>query len=344
MEIPVDLLLADAFAFDGQYRKGLSNHLPMAMIALSRLGAGRSRIVEFRERYVKRLESAPVGGTPLSRAELSRHLGTHARYAELAELFRTLVQEREPHEVVRDALRVLLPGLAGGAFHGLIRLGYAVSTLSVPREEVAAALAYMADVHLPLGAGEPSAGAGTAPASLESLMARAASDPAATGYVGKHGLIFDDLADVAVRPQFAPLLDAASLGPRTLEEAARAALVLYASTANFTALHCVTATHALRMIAPLSSDMELATRVLCRALLTAYVTIAAPKLADAAACDRMRARAVPGWDAIAEAACASDDEHVIKIVWTSREEHGMYGDPLYPFVAARAAGLVPKDA
>ncbi len=338
-----DLLAADALAHDAQYREGLSNHLPMALIALAGLGASRERIAEFRERYARRLEpapSAPEGAAKLQRADLAGHLGTHACYAQYAELFRALVREREPREVGRDVLRELLPGLAGGAFHGLIRVAYALGTPGAPPEEIAAALAYMADVHLVLEPASPDVVLHGATRSVVSIMKEVATDPAARGYVGKRGLIFDDLADVASRHSFAPFLLTASHGARTLDEAAHAALLLYASTAHFTALHCVTATHALRVLAPLLTDTAMATAVLARALVVAYVTMSAPPLMADDGCDRMRARIVPPWEEIARAACASDNEHVVKIVWTAREEHAAHGDPLYRFVAARAAGLV----
>ncbi len=341
-EIPVDLLAADALAYDAQYRNGLSNHLPMALVALAGLGASRVRIVAFRERYARRLEPAPKvpeHAEKLERADLVRHLGTHACYAQYAELFRALVRAEAPREVARDALRELVPGLAGGAFHGLIRVAYALGTPGTPVDEIAAALAYMADVHLPLEPVDTAADEKAGTRSLVLLMEDTAKDSSATAYVGKRGLIFDDLEDVASGPAFAHLLRAAARGPRTLDAAARAALLLYASTSHFTALHCVTATHALRVLAPLLVEPAQAARVLARALIAAYITMAAPALMDDEATDRMRSCVVPSWDEIARAACASDNEHVIKIVWTAREEHGAYGDPLYTFVAARAAGL-----
>jgi len=339
MLLPVDLLDSDAIAFDAQYRNGLSNHLPMALIALARLGASPTRIAEFRAKYISRLEPAPTTASSLARAELSEHLGTHRAYAPLANMFRALVATTAPHDVVRDALPELVPGLAGGAFHGLIRLAYAVGTPDVPAVEVAAALAYMADVHLAVGEG--SNGESRA---LSAILDDAANDANATSYSGKNGLIFDDLADVASRAPYTHLLNAASTGPRTVEEAARSALAIYASTGNFTALHCVTAAHALRVLSPFIADVENASNVLARAIVTAYITISAPKLSTSEHLDRMRRLKTPGWDEIAAAACASDNEHVIKIAWTARDEHTAYGDPLYAFVAARATGLIPKDS
>jgi hypothetical protein len=57
--------------------------------------------------------------------------------------------------------------------------------------------------------------------------------------------------------------------------------------------------------------------------------------------DRTRtgASAPPSWEAIAAAAVASNDEHVIKMVYTCREEAAAYRLPLYQSFPANRAGL-----
>jgi hypothetical protein len=58
--------------------------------------------------------------------------------------------------------------------------------------------------------------------------------------------------------------------------------------------------------------------------------------------DRARASAnpPPSWEAIAAAAASSTDEHVIKMVYTCREEAAAYRQPIYQSFAAKRAGLV----
>ncbi len=42
--------------YSSQYRGELANHLPMALVALERLGADSDRLTAFRDHYIKRLE------------------------------------------------------------------------------------------------------------------------------------------------------------------------------------------------------------------------------------------------------------------------------------------------
>ena len=46
-------------AFDAEYGKSLSNHLPMALVALQRLGAPDERLDQFAAAYAPRLHAAP---------------------------------------------------------------------------------------------------------------------------------------------------------------------------------------------------------------------------------------------------------------------------------------------
>jgi hypothetical protein len=52
--------LARGAGFDCEYGGGLSNHLPMALWALHRLGADEARIDSFARGYSTRLAPAPV--------------------------------------------------------------------------------------------------------------------------------------------------------------------------------------------------------------------------------------------------------------------------------------------
>ena len=52
-------LLDDGALFDAEYAGSLSNHRPMALIALHRLGASDERLATFDARYRKRLQPMP---------------------------------------------------------------------------------------------------------------------------------------------------------------------------------------------------------------------------------------------------------------------------------------------
>ena len=56
-------LLDEGSRFDAEYRGGLSNHLPMALTALQRLGADDVRLATFARTYAARLQPAPADVT-----------------------------------------------------------------------------------------------------------------------------------------------------------------------------------------------------------------------------------------------------------------------------------------
>jgi hypothetical protein len=96
----------------------------------------------------------------------------------------------------------------------------------------------------------------------------------------------------------------------------------------------VTAVHALRVVSPLLGDPAAANRWLLQAIGATYVALGTPELSPEGA--RAEANA-PSWEAIATAAAASNDEHVIKFAYTCREEATAYARPLYRSFAAKRA-------
>ena len=126
----------------------LSNHGPMVVEALTRLGH-EDRVHPWSDHYLARLDDVPRGIQPIDRAAWRDPLGDPTRSGDWIGFFLTEV-EREPWStlLVRWWPR-LLPGIAAGATHGVIRVGHAVRSLRAletepRRHELAHALAYWA--------------------------------------------------------------------------------------------------------------------------------------------------------------------------------------------------------
>lgn len=302
-------LLELNLGFDPEYGAGLlTNHLSMCLIALDRLGAPPQRLKAFFESHTGSL--VPLHDDGGRRAALLRRLRD---------------QGRAP--LLRERLAELAPGLAGAAFHGLIRLAYALE--ADLDAELAHALGYFEECRMTLEAPDVEPDADDPVALLEEVHALRLPRPAAP--------------NIAIRMQAAFAIPAVAqaagrlrVDAGTLERLAAAALRLYAGSDDFTALHAVTACHASRLLVPHVDATTLA-RCLWPALLAAYVSTGSPRLPDDAGLDRLRARGAPGWDEVAAAATRSDDDHVVKIGWSCRSEDAAYGDPLYRVVAWRAA-------
>jgi hypothetical protein len=323
--------------YDAQFHHGLSNHLSMAIVALHELGASDARLSEFFERYCSRLEPVPECREPIVRARWAEALGTQSRYADYLAFFQAEVARAGADGAVRAYLPALMTGVAGSSFHPLIRLGYAVHARDTA--DVAVSLAYFADQFLRLRAAPGSAVSSFSGGPLD-LLRSIAETPALARHPQGDAVIFEQVRAVARMPEFAAAA-ASALAARdvTVPALAHAAAALYAAAPNFTSLHVVTSAHALRVLSPLLDDPAAANRWLLQAFGAVYVAMGTPAVNPDEDRARTEASPPPSWEAIAAAAATSNDEHVIKMVYTCREEAGAYQEPLYQSFAAKRAGL-----
>ena len=279
-------LLDQELAYDPVTVQDFSDHLPMALVALDRLGASDARLGEFADDYSRRLLPA----RPETAALRARHEETIARVG------------------IDDAVRAYLPGALSGigsaAFHCVIRLAYAIE--AGHPGQVAAALAYWDEADDPLTTEPPPE---SSPDPL-ALLGALAADPTLGGRSFGRGSISGQMTRVAATPEFASGAGL-EIAPDSLDRIAAAARALHAATGDFTALHTVTGTHATRIVLPFldSSARDRALRFLFQAVAAAYVTIGTPTLAA------VDASGSPGWDEITAAAIESDDEHVVKLAY-----------------------------
>ena len=317
-------------AYHAEYRGGLSNHLPMALTALARMGAAPERLQTYASLYERRLEPAPAEGRILPAAEWPCHLGQKAPYGDFVATFRNAIAERGWEQVLRDSLPMLMPGCGAAAFHPLIRLGFAIEAKAPG--EMAIALAYWAARFLALPAQAEAAPLSPDP---ELLLARLAADPAFNHQPDEDALIDGEMLRAASTPGFAPVIGWLAIEGKTPRRLARAALKLYAASGDFTALHMVTGTQAARIVLPYCGDRGGALRWLWQGLAAAYLSIGAPPIPERLPIEEERA---PGWPDILAAACRAADEHTIKIVYSSWAEDQAYGDPLYRAVAGSVVG------
>lgn len=328
-------LLDDELAYDATTSDRLSSHLPMALVALDRLGAPTSRLRDFSARYRRRLVPVELG-EPIG--DFDGWLKTRGRrdlYGPLRTYFDRALRDVGVDVALASHLPHLTDGIGGAAFHGVIRLAYALESQSDAR--VAAGLAYLTAVHQPLGsrtAGEP-----WTDDPLEAL-ARLRGRESLVGAT-RRGDIGDRMRAVGAHPEFDGVVDWLDVTASTPADLTSAAVALYAKTDDFTALHGVTASHAMLTVAPYVLDSTSLCAYWFQALAAAYVTIGAPSVDEPALGLEPWIKAPAGFESISSLACASDDEHVVKLVYSARELHKRAADPLLVAVAARQANVPP---
>jgi hypothetical protein len=284
------------------YRGGLSNHLPMCLTALSKLGAPAERLRAYAQMYQARLEPAvPSSRMSAYAAELARPNGVDT--------------------ALREHLHALSPGLAGAAFHGVIRVAYGV--IASDRDAIASALAYTEESTLLLPVAE--AGSCTEIGELaDRLRAARIERPS-------HKRISDQLLAVAADRRFLDVVRDLAVDQSTLGQVSAQGARWYFAADDFASLHVLTGAHALRVLRPFLAEPQRADRALAVAALACFVACGSPARADA----RGQARAED--KELKALAIDSDDDHVAKLVLACFDEERALEDQIYRIVATRAA-------
>ncbi len=293
-----------------------SDHLPMTLCAMTGLGAAPDQLHAFRDSYRTRLHGLDP---PAPLSNWRDGIGDIQAYPALLGYFQEEITTQEVAATAQHYLPEFLPGLALGAFHPILRLGYSFDFHC--NDETAVSLAYMAAIHKPF--------------------------PAATGLLIDLETVLDDQVQRGKRGmqrKFQSLGFSGSIwelvrdgdypqdGCQNLENCADVALKLYRSTRDFFALHLVTATQAVRVVTNSLTDEP--TRVkavtsMARAILASHLVLGSP-----------------AFDATDLPPAALDPEHAFKYVWACLSEYRHYGTAVYldEIHAFKEAGLVPDWA
>ena len=309
-------------SFDAEYSAGLSSHLPMAALALHRLGAPPQRLDAWSQVYITRLQPAPAAQSWPSGDAWAAHLGRRDAWPMYRDLFSQWLAQEGAGDVLEAVLPRLMEGCAGAAFHGLIRTAYAAQ--AAHRQELADALAHWAATWLSLDAPPAAPGHGSE-ADPAAVLRRLPLPPMPVP--GR--LIADRAAVAAAWPGFGDAVAQLRIDDSTLERLARGAAELYASSGNFTVLHLLTSAHALRVLLPVLDEAPAAT-----AAVAAYWRAFAAAWAASGARDLGAAPLQP-WARIVAAAIASDDDHSAKLVDSCREQQRAYGGDVWRRAASR---------
>ena len=319
-------LLDKGLQYNVFYGDRLSNHLPMTLIALDRIGASQAQLDQFYQAYVGRLEPlddkapqprSPSGDNPpdfaggVDTATLLGYRDDYLKQMDSIGLDATLQQ----------SLPVLIPGMGSAGFHCLIRLSYAIQAQHL--QEIAYALAYWRASYFPLGELRPRVDA------KPMAVIRAMSNVVRRHRFGA-GNIVDRMSEVV---QLLALSDKDDQPKHlTMAMIADCALRVYQMTRDFTMLHGVTGSHALMVILPWCDDQELALRYFWQALLVAYLSTGASPMHPV--------NPTPvsvTWPQLLERCCHSHNDHQIKLCYSCWQLSQAFDNPRYLQVAAAIA-------
>ena len=315
----------------------LANHLPMVLVALHRMGAGDERLEAYCQIYLKRNGLVPVPEPigEITRDNWREFLSQREREADYRIFFADEVARLGATPAARHYLPQLMTGMAASATHAFMRMAYATMTDS--DEETGVSLAYWAVTNLSLGLSRGLTPSTDDPAEVLAFM----SGPPAFRHVEpERDLLWHFMRAVSEKPEFGPVVDMLAIGPETHDRIARCSLALYAATLDFCALHAVTGTHWLRLIARRTPDAATPLRYFWQAIASLVPKIGFPVLPSADELEAWRRAPLPDWPEIYREAVARDDEHDLSLTFSASEEFKHYGDRLYQYAAAKRLSLV----
>lgn len=315
------LLLNKAGNYHPHYGNRLATHLPMVLSALSFLGATDEKLEATFNEGTKGLEYLNELEYSVAVEEIKPYLGDSSKYKNYLKYFNSQISKHGAKTVLKHTLPMLLPGLAASAFHGLIRLAYAIEINN--DNEIAISLAYWCAEFQAFDIGDKKTSD-----SLESILIKLA--PIGVKHTFSPGIIVDRMAEIgellkrenyACQPNVISFTDIRKLCLRAF----------YAQE-DFTLLHTVTGCHAFSIIMPYIENKDAALKELWKAILVAYLSTGLSYYTEkltlsSSNCD---------FDTIISKALESKDSHVIKLVYSCFKEYSKHKDSLYYTVANRA--------
>lgn len=325
VEDVLDRLLDENVNFSLDSR-GTTNHCPMVLVALARMGATPERLRAHFELWLQKYAIKEV--TPeisVTAENWNTFTGRRDAFGSLHLYFSRWVVSDGASPVIEAVLTQVPFAPATEAFHSIIRIGYGIEAGNA--SEIAAGLAAYVAANLSVNVDF------TGCKEVESVKEgfRLLSERFCNSR-WPDGSITGKLKAIAADPVFRDELRLPPMGPDFLDEMSRAAIDLYWQTADFTVLHMVTRAYAARLLLK-QVPAGLAERFLPSiwvAMAAAYVSVGAPREELLAVPDDS-----PEWDEILALAILAEDDHVVKMVYTSHIESLRDDNPLYRAAAAR---------
>ncbi|WP_405145604.1 questin oxidase family protein [Sphaerisporangium sp. NBC_01403] len=324
-----------------EFEGWLTNHGPMAAESMVRRGHARE-VHRWLDGYIRRLEELPRGTWPIAADDWHVALGDPRRLGDWLTFFEREVKEQPWRSVLETWWPRLLPGIAAGATHGVIRTGHAVHALlsheDGPRlAEFGQALGYWATRWQPVPATAAPSGTAGSPHALAAI-------PRVPDQRDGINHRLDQLADVpgwtSALAALKPAADAEQARDR-ISQLADAATLRYLPNAHGSAImlvHSATAPTAVLRTLP-----ALPTTLWGASLAAAWAAGAAVTAAYAPAEPMPRQSLPTAPDSAAEVfarAVRHQDEHVIKLADTCLDVYQRTNDPDALAAVIRAIDLI----
>lgn len=326
----------------------LVNHAPMAVEVMVRRGHAAA-VDSWVAAYARRLDDPPTATAPVTGQDWREALGDGRRVTDWTAYFAKQVEERPWREVLATWWPRLLPGIAAGMTHGVIRVGHVTRVLlagvdtTATRAELAHALGLWAARARPLL---------PAPRLRGPLLPAPAID-ALPRLDEQDGAAATRLRQVSRLAGWTPTVAALSPGATPEEARVRLAELVTAATVRYLThghghpallVHTATAPNAVLHTLPALPEHLWSPSLAAIWTVTAAVISACAPAATGPRTTGPPSADQPAPDAVAELvdrAVTHADEHVIKFADTAAEVYTRTGDTRALAAAERATTLIP---
>lgn len=326
------ILLDKSRFYSGRYKSRLANHLPMALVALHQMGAGRQALERFYEYEILQLEPKPSGDLPMEDGAIASEFGRHDHEGELSAYFQKRVETDGIQKILHEYVDRLMPGVVGGAFHPMIQVYY--GTIMPSPGAIADGLANWVGFYRtgrqPLSAG------GTGTLTIDDFFTAMRQTKLFGRLKASPLFIEETLLNVADDEEFSALFAQLKVDEELLPQLEIFLARVFVHFKNFTLLHGITSLQAFRSLVPYMKDGKACLTHYLRFLLAAYVAIGMPPAAD----DFVPASL--DWNTIKQKAMQSLDDHVIKFIYTCSRLAQDAPDGIYQRLAEDMAKQPPS--
>lgn len=305
-----------------------ANHVPMVLIALYRQGADPDQLRQYFAG--KRRTSASKTDSPSARRighdDWMQNLGQFSAWRSYRRFFQVEIDERGVQEVLAAHVPPLMAGVAGHAFHPLLRVSYGIDLDD--KDEIASGLAYWAAAYLPV----PEAPGDTGSAEPVELLNALTSSKSLSG-VKPQGNIVERISQFYAQEDFCRLLRRIDLDrDHPLDSIAEAVAHAFDKYHHFTLLHGVTSCHAMRIVLPYCRVHPDAIGQYWWSVCAAYLSVV--NVFDGGR-QPLPSNRDADWVRVQRDAIATGNEHTIKLAYTCLKESRHYSRAIYHSLARR---------
>lgn len=302
--------------YSPDYQGGMTNHLPMAQVALYQLTEDMDSVELFTNYYAHHTKLELVEPTDLVITYIEQSLGQSEAYPAYVQFFDDWVAMAGIEVVLTEALKILSKGLLGRAFHCLIKLAYGLDVNN--HDEIIRGLAYFASAYLAL----PEAHRSVPLKDLEETLDAVAGNRYFNERPLVEGLFTDVLGDILKDQEFQSMnFHVEGDSGDVYKHMVTYAVEDYLHTGSFLELHTLTALHAIAVLSPYVEDLS----SLMDPYVTAYISglLSIKNRTKEIQPDRYE---LDSWDTAFSYVLSTSDAHSIKFMYSCYQLHRFTGN------------------